>query len=163
MAIPELSGVVKSVSWRSGFTFTRIDFEREGKSRKTSYNLKEHWVVVLSEVKGIDAEAAKYIGWAFSNSEPKDAVCATYEGKANEVLVWIPGGDDLGIKPGCSVTMKNVRFQADEYGASLIYGAIAIDPNSEGAPAQQHPKGKDESRSGAKMGAAKEKSGTCSK
>lgn len=129
LAIKELSGLVEAAVWRSGFKFTRVDLDNGNgvsMAHQGKFAIEDHWIIVLSEIKGINQDTIKELGAYFIRNEPKDNIFLDHPDKAGQVLIWIPGGKNLMLKRGKQLTLKDASFQGHDDGAEINFKSISI-------------------------------------
>lgn len=129
--IPKLTGIVKSAAWRSDFAFTRLDLEWPPGPSESIETKKAHWVVVLTNVQGVNEAKIRSISRAFSFTEPLDAgVYASYKSNKGEMLIEIGGGKGIDIKLGSRVILEDVKFQETDRNAAagpVVYKRIIVE------------------------------------
>ena len=128
--VKELQGVVKAAVWRSGFKYTRLDLdEMHSISRTTEEEVvvEAHWIVILADVKGIDADTVQAFSAYFLMNEPWDSIYLYKEDDDGHLLLWIPGAKDMKLKTGDRVVLSEAMLMQWDDAASCEYRTIAVD------------------------------------
>ncbi len=128
--VKELHGVIEAAVWRSGFKFTRVDLdELHSVSRRTEKEIvvEPHWIVILSDVKGIDAEAVQAFSALILRNEPWDSVYDYKKTKDGRLLFWIPGTKDMKLKHGDRIVLSEAVLDYWDEGAAIEYKMISVD------------------------------------
>lgn len=128
--VKELRGVVVAAVWRSGFKFTRVDLdELRSISRATErkISVEPHWIVILSDIHGIDARTIQEFSAYFRLNEPWDNIYDYKQPKDGRLLLWIPGGKDMKLTNGDRIELSAVTFGGWQEGADMVYKTISVE------------------------------------
>ena len=89
----ELGGTIEAAVWRSGFKFTRVDLDELHSIMRTTEEeiiVEEHWIVVLSDIKGVDAKDIQYMSALYLRNQPWDMIYQDYNVRDGRLLLWGP-------------------------------------------------------------------------
>lgn len=128
--VKELEGVVEEAVWRSGFKFMRVDLDKmHSMFRMTEREVvvEPHWIVILSDIHGIDAETVQAFSAYFLRNEPWDNIYDYKKPKDGRLLLWIPGGKDIKLKRGDRVKLSEAGLDYWEEGADISYKTILVE------------------------------------
>lgn len=126
----ELEGVVEAAVWRSGFKFTRVDLDELHSIMRTTEEkivVEDHWIVVLSGIKGVDAKDIQDMSSYFLRNQPWDTIYQDYNIKDGRLLLWIPAGKDIRLKEGNRIALIEFSFVGWEGGGDIAYKSISVD------------------------------------
>ena len=137
--------MVEAAVWRSGFKYTRVDLdELHSVSRTTEQEIvvEAHWIVILSDVNGIDAETVQAFSAYFLRNEPWDSIYDYKEPKDGRLLLWILGGKDMKLKRGDRIAFSEAVLGYWEDGAHIGYKTTSVEDGNK-KTTHKFPKPKD--------------------
>lgn len=143
LEFPVIEGTVEHAVWRSAFQYDRLaspDLEDLGLTKEPNVqtvSMPEHWTIVLSDVKGMDAETCERVRWACERHKGGDAfstiissgMAAEKKEKAGAlpvVLLMVPGGKEQGIEAGDKVKLRKAVIHLTAFYVHLEVLAVEI-------------------------------------